>query len=231
MSSIALLTSSLVYTADTDADLSGQGPLIRAFFQNIHSSVVERLACGKSFDDFCSWADSEEPYHVSARASKRKPKKKIFRKVCKANKVTDIVAQDVFFGNFCIGFVPDTVTNLHIVRSKQRYEVHTHLLPQMVEHVYLRENALFGTIDCRSFPDRLRTIDLSVNQLSGTLSFCKLPATLRNAYFSRNNFAQKVLYYSALPKDIDSIHLFDLKIGEIHPLRKKDKGRNDVFQT
>ena len=75
-------------------------------------------------------------------------------------------------------------------------------------------------------PRRLQYLDLSHNQITGTIRLTNLPPAFVTLEIADNRISQEVLYYGNLPKSVLYLCVYgrmgENKIGQIMPLSKHD---------
>ncbi|KNH04981.1 hypothetical protein XU18_3855 [Perkinsela sp. CCAP 1560/4] len=126
---------------------------------------------------------------------------------CLEGVVTSLKYNWVNVGNFYINAVPPDVKDLSISTSNQEYSIETHSWGRSLSFVDLSINNLYGTVDLTALPRHLRVLYLYQNKLRGPLDLTNLPTTLHILSLESIEITQPVIFYANLPPSIKNISL------------------------
>ena len=126
---------------------------------------------------------------------------------CRDTEVTEVLFRDFIHGNFQIGYLPHSVEVVDISYSRQTFQLETRAFPRQLRSIQLFINLITGSIDLTNLPTNLEEAHFDGNQLTGPISLTCLPRTLRILHLGMNPIAQHTVLVGALPPHIETIAL------------------------
>ena len=96
-------------------------------------------------------------------------------------------------GNFRLEYLPNTVSDISITRSLQKYTVDTRQLPLYLDRLVLYSNQLYGSFDFPHLPPQMRQLNLMENAFCGVVNLSFLPVKLENLWLSHNQFSRVLM--------------------------------------
>ena len=187
---------------DTTSDAAMQRTLMHAFFQNIPSSIKEKIVNRAHSDDFCSgWRGLQ----------------------CIDGILTSIEYRNRVYDNFRVDYVPSTVEALIIQECDQFYALHADLFPWRAQVIDFSYNHIFGSIKLTRLPPGLRELRLQGNKITGTLNLMHLPESLEEINLNNNKIEQRVLYVGHFASQMRAIRLQYNAIAHIRCVSKTER--------
>ena len=149
-----------------------QTALMDHFFEPISPEGKLENSNANTLNDYCEWNGIK----------------------CDAGVVSAVQYRFSIYGNFNVHALPSAVKHIDINQSWQQYALQTKALPRNLQYCTLSVNNLFGSVNLRMLPAKLRRLDLSSNKLTGPIDspVCHVnlngsiffPTVLSNQWFS-----------------------------------------------